>query len=119
MQTLQMTPERVFQHHLEALGKNDMDELMKDYAGQSELWTPDGAIVGLEAISSFYSYAFTLFPKGKTELEIKKMIVKANKVYVVWTADSPLVNVSFATDSFEIKEGKILWQSTAFQMTQK
>ncbi len=119
MQTTQTNPEKVFQHHLEALGKNDMDELMKDYAEQSELWTPDGAIVGLEAISSFYSYAFTLFPKGKTELEIKKMIVKDNKVYVVWTADSPVVNVSFATDSFEIKEDRILWQSTAFQMTQK
>ncbi len=119
MQTSKMNPENVFQHHLEALGKNDKDELMKDYAEQSELWTPDGAIVGLEAISSFYTYAFTLFPKDKTELEIKKMIAKDDKVYVVWTADSPIVNVSFATDSFEIKEGKILWQSTAFQMAQK
>ena len=119
MHTTQINPEKVFQHHLEALGKNDMDELMKDYAEQSELWTPDGAIVGLEAISSFYSYAFTLLPKGKTELEIKKMIVKDNKVYIIWTADSPIVNVSFGTDSFEINEGKILWQSTAFQMAQK
>ena len=119
MQTTQINPEKVFQHHLEALGKNDMDELMKDYAEQSELWTPDGAIVGLKAISSFYSYAFTLFPKDNTRLEIKKMIVKDDKVYIVWTADSPIVNVPFATDSFEIIEGKILWQSTAFQMVQK
>jgi len=119
MQTMQINSEKIFQHHLEALGKNDMDELMKDYAEQSELWTPDGAIVGLEAISSFYAYAFTLFPKGKTELEIKKMIVKDNKVYIVWTADSPVVDISFGTDSFEITEGKILWQSTAFQMAQK
>jgi SnoaL-like domain len=119
MQTSQLTQENVFQHHLEALGKNDIDELMKDYTEQSELWTPDGAIVGLKAISSFFSYAFTLFPKDKTKLEIKKMIAKDNKVYIVWTADSPIVNVPFATDSFEIKEGKILWQSTAIQMVQK
>jgi hypothetical protein len=119
MQTPQLIPENVFQHHLEALGKNDIDELMKDYTEQSELWTPDGAIVGLKAISSFFSYAFTLFPKDKTKLEIKKMIAKDNKVYIVWTAESPIVNVPFATDSFEIKEGKILWQSTAIQMVQK
>ncbi len=119
MPSTQLIPEKVFQHHLEALGKNDMDELMKDYAEESELWTPDGDIVGLKAISAFYSYAFTLFPKDKTELEIKKIIAKDNKVYIVWTADSTIVNVSFATDSFEIKEGKILWQSTAFQMVQK
>ena len=119
MQTLQMTSETVFYHHLEALGKNDLGELINDYVEQSELWTPDGAIVGLEAISSFFSYAFTLFPKDKTKLEIKKMIAKDYKVYIVWTADSPVVNVSFATDSFVIKEGKILWHSTAFQMSQK
>ena len=33
--------------------------------------------------------------------------------------EGPIVTVPFATDSFEIKEGKILWQSTAFQMVQK
>lgn len=119
MEASQITAESVFQHHLEALGKNDLDELMKDYAEESELWTPEGTIVGLKAISSFYSYAFTLFPKGNTRLEIKKMIAKGNKLYVIWIADSPIVNVSFATDSFEIKDGKILWQSAAFQMVQK
>jgi SnoaL-like domain len=119
MQPSQITPESVFQHHIEALGKNDMDELMKDYTEESELWTPDGDIVGLKAIASFFSYAFTLFPKDKTKLELKKMIAKDHKVYIVWTADSPIVNVQFATDSFEIIEGKILWQSTAFQMVQK
>jgi hypothetical protein len=30
MQTLQSSIETVFQHHLEALGNNDIDELMKD-----------------------------------------------------------------------------------------
>jgi ketosteroid isomerase-like protein len=119
MQASQITAESVFQHHLEALGKNDLDELMKDYTEESELWTPDDPIVGLKAISTFYSYAFTLFPKDNTRLEIKKMIAKGNKLYIIWIADSPIVNVSFATDSFEIKDGKILWQTTAFQMVQK
>jgi len=119
MQTLPIDSEIVFQHHLEAFGNNDINELMSDYSEESELWTPDGAIVGLEAISSFFSYAFTLFPKGKTQLEVKKIIVKDDKVYLVWNADSPIVNVPFATDSFIIKEGKILWQSTALQMALK
>ena len=114
-----LTAESVFQHHLEALGKNDLDELMKDYSEDSEVWTPEGEIVGLDAISSFFSYAFTLFPKDNTTLEVKKMTAKGNKVYIVWTADSPIVSVSFASDCFEINNGKIVWQSTAFQMVQK
>ena len=119
MQTLPINSETVFLHHLEAFGNNDINELMSDYTEESELWTPDGAIVGLEAIASFFSSTFTLFPKGKTHFEVKKMIVKDDKVFLVWIADSPMINVPFATDSFEIKEGKILWQSTAFQMVAK
>jgi hypothetical protein len=119
MQTTTTIAEDVFHHHIGSLGNNDLEELMKDYTEQSELWTPNGAIVGLEAISSFYSYAFTLFPKGKTSFDIQKLIADDDKVYIVWTADSSVVNVSFGTDSFYIRDGKILWQSTAFQMTQK
>jgi hypothetical protein len=37
METEQITAESVFQHHLEALGNNDLDELMKDYTEHSEL----------------------------------------------------------------------------------
>ena len=119
MLTLQITAEETLQHHLEAFGKNDIDELMKDYTEQSELWTPEGPIAGLEAISSFFTYAFTLFPKHVTRLEIKKMIIKGDKVYIVWNADSPIINVPLGTDSFEITDGKIVWQSTAIQVIQK
>src|SRR5277367_2020363 len=114
MQTTLINPEKVFQHHLEAIVNNDMEELMKDYTEQSELWTPDGAIVGLKAISSFFSYALTLFPKDKTKLELKKLIANDEKVYIVWSSVSPTATLPFITDSFDIKGGKILWQSTAF-----
>jgi predicted SnoaL-like aldol condensation-catalyzing enzyme len=119
MQTDQTTAENVINHHLQALGQNQLAELMDDYTEQSEVWTQDGIIAGKEAISSFYTYAFTLFPKDKTSLEIKKLIIKEDKVYMVWTADSPVINVSFATDCFEIKDGKIVWQTVAFQATPK
>ncbi len=119
MITINMTAENVLQHHLEAFGNNDLDELMKDYSEQSELWTPDGEFVGLQAIASFFSYAFTLFPKGNTTLDLKKITANDTKVYIIWTADSAVVTVPFATDSFEMQDGKIMWQSTAFQMVQK
>jgi hypothetical protein len=119
MQTSETGAESIFRHHLEALINNDLNELMKDYTEASELWMPEGEIIGLQAISAFYSYAFSLFPKGKTYLEEKKMIAKGNKLYTIWTADSPVVNVPFACDCFEMKDGKILWQTTAFQMVQK
>lgn len=119
MPASQLNAETVIQHHLQALAQNQLEELLKDYTEQSELWTENGIIAGLENISSFFSYAFNLLPKGKTSLEIKKMIVKENKVFMVWTADSPSITIPFATDCFEIKENKIIWQSIAFQSVHK
>ena len=119
MQTLQVTTQSTLQHHLESLGNNDLSELMDDFTEDSEVWTPEGTIVGLKAISSFFSYAFTLFPKGSTRLDVKKMIVKGNRAYILWDADSPVVNIPIGTDSFIIEDGKILWQTTAFQIIQK
>ena len=83
MQTTQINPEAVFQHHLGAIANNDLEELMQDYTERSELWTPDGALVGLKAISSFFSNVFTFFPKGNTKLELKKQITRDDKIYII------------------------------------
>ena len=119
MQTAQLTAENVINDHLQALGQNQLTDLMEHYTEQSEIWTQDGIITGKDAIASFFSYAFTLFPKHQTSLEVKKMIAKKDKVYLVWSADSPVINVPFATDCFEVKDGKIIWQTVAFQATPK
>jgi len=119
MQTTITSPVKVFQHHLNAVVNNDLEDLIKDYTEESEVWTADERFVGLKAISSFFSYAFTLLPKGNTKFELKKMISDGDKVFIIWTADSPVVRLPFAADSFEIKGDRILWQSTAFVMEQK
>ncbi len=115
MSTTIYSAENVIQHHLKALASNDLDALMEDYTEQSELWTTEGIITGVDAISAFFSYAFTLLPKKKTALHIQKMIVRNSKIYIVWNADSPVVHIPFAVDTFEVQDGKIIWQTVAFQ----
>jgi hypothetical protein len=119
MQTLQVTAQTTLMHHLEAFGKNDIEAIMDDFTEESEVWTQEGVIKGMDAIRAFFSYAFTLFPKDSTRLELKQMIANDNKAYIVWTADSAVINVPIGTDSFEIEDGKILWQSAAFQIIKK
>ena len=119
MQTLQATAQTTLEHHLDAFGKNDIEAIMDDFTEESEVWTQEGAIKGLEAIRAFFSYAFTLFPKDSTRLDLKQMIVDKNKAYIVWTAENAMITVPIGTDSFEIEDGKILWQSAAFQIVQK
>ncbi|WP_375434152.1 nuclear transport factor 2 family protein [uncultured Hymenobacter sp.] len=113
METVQISTEAILRHHLEAFCNNDVEALIKDYVPTSEVWTPDGALIGLDSISSFYSYVFTLLPKESLHFEVRKEIVKGNKAYIVWNASSTIINVPLGTDSFEIEDGKIVWQSLA------
>src|SRR5687768_15326545 len=118
MQTVLTSTEEVLNHHLAALVDNNMEEMMKDYTEASEIWTPDGAITGLEAISSFFSQAFTLLPSG-SQLNLKFKILKDDKAYLVWSAESDIVHIPFAADSFLIRHGKIVWHTIAAQIIQK
>ncbi len=78
-----------------------------------------GKLTGLAAIRSFYFEVFKFFPAGKTNLEVKQKIIEKGKAYIAWTADSPVAEVPLGTDSFEINEGKIIWQSLAAHITFK
>ena len=119
MQKAQAAIEATLNHYLQAFANNDMSELMKDYTEDSEVWTPNGTFTGLEAISSFFQYVFALMPKEGTQLEVKYRMIKDEKAYIVWTADSPAIQVPMGTDSFEIRDDKIIWQSTAAHITHK
>lgn len=120
MQPIQTdTIETILHHHTEAFVNNDIGEIMKDYTEQSEIWTPNGAVVGLEAIASFYTYVFALLPKESTKLELKQKLIKDEKAYIAWSAESPVVHIPAGSESFEIKDGKIRWQSTSAHIIHK
>jgi len=119
METLQISTDTILDHHLMAFINNDLAELMKDYSEESEVWTPNGAIVGLDAISSFYTYVFTLLPKAQFTLDIQQRIVKEDKAYIVWSTESPVVNIPVGSDSFQMSGDKIIWQSLVAQIIQK
>jgi hypothetical protein len=111
--------EAVFHHHLEAFKNNDLEELIKDYTNESEIWSPEGKIIGLEGIAAFFTYVFTLLPKDSTRFELKYLVAKEEKVYILWNAESPFISIPFASDCFEINRGKILWQSIAAHIVAK
>ena len=113
MENLQVSTEEILRHHLAAFCNNDIGEIIKDYTPASEMWTPDGALIGVDSISSFYAYVFTLLPKDSLQFEVKREIVRGSKAYIVWNASSAIINVPLGTDSFEVEDGRIVWQTLA------
>lgn len=111
MQTVEICCKTVLEHHLAAFASNDLDELMRDYAENAEVWTENGIIKGSEAIRSFFAYAFELFPKGETKLSLRKQVVEGNKAFIMWEAESPAARVPLGVDTFVFHDDKIVFQS--------
>ena len=111
MQTLEISAATVLEHHLSAFVNNDVNEIMRDYNEDAEVWTENGILKGRDAIRSFFIGAFGLFPFGKTEFELKKQIVEGNTAFILWRAESPSLMVPMGVDTFIFKDDKIILQT--------
>ena len=103
----------VLEHHLKAFGENDLAGIMEDYAAESILVSPDSTYIGLESIESLFAGMFPAFPTEGTVMEMDNMVIQDELAYILWHADTPALDVPFATDTFIIVDGKIMKQTFA------
>lgn len=101
----------VLDHHWQAFIANDMDETLKDYTEESVLITPNGNFQGLNQIRDNFVNAFKRFPKDSTTFDLKNSVVVKDVGYIIWTSQTPTFNLTFGTDTFVIRDGKILRQT--------
>ena len=107
------TTQVVLDHHMKAFQANDLDGIMADYSEESVLIQQSQTSKGLAEIRKVFEGAFTVFPKDSTTMKINKSVVVQDAAYVVWDADAPKAKVSFGSDTFIIKNGKIVLQTVA------
>lgn len=115
---LQSNMEAVISHHLSAFADADLDELMKDYTEESQLFTPDGHLLGLAAIKEFFQSIFKLIPWGSV-VEIKQKFVSDEIAYIAWSCESQFISIPLGTDSFIITDNKISIQTFAAHIISK
>lgn len=104
---------QVLQHHWDAFQANDLDGTMIDYTEESILITPDKTFRGLEEIRANFVGAFAAFPKESSTLTLNKSIVSQDIGYIIWEATTPDFDLTYATDTFIIQNGKIVRQTYA------
>ena len=103
----------ILDHHWKAFQANDLEETMKDYTEESVLITPNATFSGMEEIRNNFINAFKLFPKDSTTFTLDKSIVAKDVGYILWKSKTPTFTLSYATDTFIIREGKIVRQTYA------
>ena len=108
--------EKTLDHHLHAFRAGDVDAIMADYTGDAVLITPERVVKGHEQIRDLFKQVFTdMFPPDSTSLEIPKKVIEGEIAYTLWSARSALYIASFGTDTFVIRDGKIVAHTFALQ----
>ena len=84
-------------------------------AEDAVLITPDGVVKGQAQIQSLFVQMFTnMLPPDKT-----KQVVEGEIAYILWSGSSPHYNAPLATDTFVMRDGKIVAQTFAAQLEGK
>jgi ketosteroid isomerase-like protein len=103
-----MSTESIVDHHMESLLAGDVDEVMKDYADDAVMITAGmGVAEGTEALHTAFSMIPTEMFAG---FEITEQVVSGETAMVTWKSDA----LSFGTDTFVIRDGKIVAQTVVF-----
>lgn len=112
--------EKTLLHHWRAFGAGDVEAIMSDYAKDAVLISADGPLKGHAQIRSMFEKVFVnMFPPNSTSLNLAKQIVEGEIAYILWSGSSSFCNAAFATDTFVMRDGKIVAQTFAAQLEKK
>src|SRR5262245_17402645 len=105
-----MTTETVLQNHLRA-ARIGAEAVMQDYTEQSILITHDATYRGLAEIRGFFTALFKELPAGFFDaVKMHRQEIVGEVAYILWER-APFF--ARATDTFVVRDGKILVQTFA------
>jgi ketosteroid isomerase-like protein len=101
----------VIDHHLAAFAQRDLQGVLTDYAPGAVFFTPNGVLKGVEAIRPLFQGMIAEFSKPGATFRMKKQFVEGDHAYILWSADTADNVYELGTDTFTVRDGKIVAQS--------
>jgi hypothetical protein len=108
------TPEEIFQHHAQALGAGDLDEIVADYADDAVLITPAGVKRGQDGIREAFIQLLADVPDAAWDL--KTLIFENDVLFLEWAADAGATRVDDGIDTFVFRDGLIRVQTVRYSL---
>lgn len=109
----------VLDRHLKCFAEGDLAGILSDYAPSAVLFTPDGPLRGVDAIKPLFQTLIAEFRKPGTAFSMKQQFVEGDYAYILWTAETADNVYEVATDTFVVRDGKIVAQSFTGKITPK
>jgi ketosteroid isomerase-like protein len=101
----------VLDNHLATAQRGDLEGVLSDYSEDSVLFLPQGPVRGIAELREFFREFLAKPPSGFPKaFELIRRDVDGEVAYIVWKAEP---GVRLATDTFLVRNGKILVQTFA------
>jgi len=113
------TVEEVLEHHIVNLAKGDVAQVVRDYAADAFIINPFGIVRGRDELTDFFRNSVDNVLPPDTVMEITCKRIAGEVAYIVWSAESRFYSIPLGTDTFIIKNGKIVAQTFAGLMNKK
>jgi ketosteroid isomerase-like protein len=109
----------VLEHHLKCFGQGNLEGILEDYSPDAVLFMPTGPLKGLQGIKPVFQAIFSEFGKPGTRFALHQQCVEGDYAYILWSAETADNLYDAATDTFVVRNEKILAQSFAARITPK
>ena len=116
---MRMSTNEVLDRHLKSFAEYDVDGVLADYSSDAVLFVPTGPLKGPDAIRPFFEALVSEFAKPGSSFTMQQRCVDGDHAYIVWTAETADNSYEFATDTFVVRNGKIVAQSFAAKIEPK
>ena len=111
------TPKEVFQHHADALGAADLDEIAADYADDAVFITPAGVVRGKDGIRAAFAQLLAEIPEAVWDL--KTQIYEDDVLFLEWAVQAAGAFIEDGIDTFMFRDGLIRLQTVRFTLQRK
>jgi ketosteroid isomerase-like protein len=110
----------VLNHHLQSFGSGDLNGLLEDYTSESVFMTSEGAVVhGPEQMKGLFQALIAEFAKPGASFSMSQMIVDGEIAFIAWSAETADNVYEMATDTFVVRDSKIVAQTFAAKVKPK
>ena len=109
----------VVDRHLESFGRLDLEGILSDYAPGAVLFTAKGPLRGTDAMRPFFQAMVEEFARPGSAFRLQQLFAEGDYAYMLWTGETADNVYELGTDTFVVRDGKIVVQSFAGKITPK
>jgi SnoaL-like domain len=109
----------VIERHLRSFHDGDIERILEDYSPDAILFTPERLLKGRHDIRTLFQTLLADFAKPGGSDTLRTAMFEGDYAYIVWSAETADHVYELATDTFVVRDGKIVVQSFAAKLSPK